>query len=97
MFSIFGKFVAHSGKRDELIDYILEGLQELKGCKLYIVNTSPDDEDAVYIYEVWENKEAHKASLTNEKVKAAIQKAIPLIAEMSDQTMLIPVAGSKGL
>ncbi len=97
MFSLYGKFTAHEGKRDELIGYILESADQLDGCKLYIVNKSPDDENAVYVYEVWESKEAHHASLDNEKVKTAIQKAMPLIAGMSDQTTLTPVEGSKGL
>ncbi len=97
MFSLFGKFTAHEGKRDELIRYILEGSKDMDGCKLYILNTSSEDKNVIYIYELWENEEAHKASLTNENVKKSIQKAIPLIANMSNQTTLIPVKGSKGI
>jgi quinol monooxygenase YgiN len=97
MFSLFGKFTAHEGKRDELIGYILEASKDMAGCILYVLNKSPEDKNAIYIYEVWENEEAHKASLTNESVKTAIQKAMPLIANMSDQTTLIPIEGSKGI
>lgn len=97
MISLYGTFTAHPGKRNELVGYITQVFDELTDCKLYLVNTSLEDENVIHIFEVWESEEAHQTSLSNTKVKAAIQQALPLIKEMSGSKKLQPVKGSKGL
>jgi quinol monooxygenase YgiN len=89
---------AHPGKRDELAKLMLESadtLEGMEGCIFYIINESVDDPDVLWIMELWENAEAHAASLKNERVLAVIQRCRPLIAGVSG----VPVRpiGGKGL
>lgn len=97
-YGLFGKFTAQPGKRDELAAILLQAselLQHNEGCVHYLISTN-DEADAVWVSEVWTDKEAHDASLEPDDVKAVIQQAMPLIASMSDQTEL-QVLGGKGV
>lgn len=83
-YTMFGQLKAHTGKRDELAQALLESSeQDMEGCLIYIVNESVDDPDTLWIMELWESAEAHAASLKDEKVLAVIQRCRPLIAEVS--------------
>jgi len=78
-----GRLVARPGQRDALAKILLEdetGLQAMPGCRLYLVFASEKEPDALLITELWETEEAHKASLALPGVKAAIARALPLIA-----------------
>lgn len=97
-YGLFGKFSAQPGKRDELVQYLLQAaalLERDPGCVHYVVSTS-DEPGAVWVSEVWSNKDAHDASLEPEDIRALIQEARPLIAGMSDRTELA-VHGGKGV
>ena len=97
-YGLFGKFSAQPGKRDELVQYLLQAaalLERDPGCVHYVVSTS-DEPDAVWVSELWSNKGAHDASLEPEEIRAVIQQARPLIAGMSDRTELA-VHGGKGV
>jgi quinol monooxygenase YgiN len=93
MYGLIGKFSAAPGKRDELISYLLEGIQHLPGCLSYVVARDPKDPDAVWVSEVWRDRESHRASLGLASVKAAIQKAKPIIARFDQSVELEPVGG----
>ncbi|MDF2657877.1 MAG: antibiotic biosynthesis monooxygenase [Paenibacillus sp.] len=95
---MYVKFTAKSGQRDNLVNILLEGAaseQPVKECELYIVNISDTEPDAVWVTEVWSHSEAQEASLAKEETKAAIQRAMPLIAGV-ESIKLTPVGG-KGL
>lgn len=97
-FAMFGKLTAHPGRREELVSLLLEAsrsLNDMEGCRLYIINESVDDPDAIWITELWRDAEAHANSLKNEEVLAVIQRARPLIAGI-EPIRLRPVGG-KGL
>lgn len=99
MYGLFGKFTVQTGKRDALIDVLLkaaEAMQELEGCYLYVVNSAPDDPDAVWVNEIWRSREDHQASLSHEAVKTLIMEGRPLIAGMGERFEVNP-AGGKGL
>ena len=98
-FAMGGKLLAQAGQRDALVAILLEAarlLGEMPECELYIVNTIPDEPDAVWVTELWSSEEAHGKSLEREDVRALIQRAMPLIVGMADQVRLTPVGG-KGL
>ncbi len=98
-FGLFGSIVAHAGQRDALLRELTTAagqVAQLPGCEMWIVNTSPDDPDSVWVYEVWRSREDHAASLTKDDVKATIERARPLIAGFGERTTLEPIAG-KGL
>lgn len=97
-YGLVGKFSAQPGKREELVDYLLDAaslLERNPGCIHYVVSTS-DEPEAVWVSEVWTDQAAHDASLDPEDIRSLIQQARPLIAGMSDQTSL-SVRGGKGL
>ena len=98
-FGLCGIMKAQPGQRDALLDILLEAadlVADLPSCEVWIVNTMPDDPDAVWVTEVWRSEADHAASLTGDEVKAVIARARPLIAGFGEQFTLEPVAG-KGL
>lgn len=97
-YGLHGHFTAQPGHGDALAEILLaaaEGLGANEACLLYLVSRSPNDPDVVWVTEAWTSKEAHDQSLQGEDVKAAIQRARPLIAGMTG-TELRPVGG-KGI
>ncbi|MFC0215523.1 putative quinol monooxygenase [Paenibacillus chartarius] len=97
-FGMHVKFTAKSGQRDALVAILLEGqaaMESIHECELYIVSVSDTDPDAIWVTEVWSDAEAHAASLALDETKAAIQRAMPLIAHI-DAVKMKP-AGGKGL
>lgn len=97
-FGLLGKFSAQPGKREELVQHLLQAaalLEANPGCLHYVVSTSLDP-DAVWVSEVWVDEAAHDSSLALEDIRSLIQLARPLIARMSDHTELT-VRGGKGL
>jgi quinol monooxygenase YgiN len=95
-FGLFGKLTAHPGQRDALLALLMEGVSDLPGCDLYVVNISADEPDSIWIYEAWHSEADHAASLNDERVREVISRAMPLIAGFGDQIKLQPVFG-KGL
>jgi quinol monooxygenase YgiN len=65
----------------------------LPGCLSFVVAIDPADANAVWVTEVWTDQAAHQASLSIPAVKASIERAMPLIAGMSNRNELEPVGG----
>jgi quinol monooxygenase YgiN len=98
-FGLIGKITAHEGKRDALVQILLEAadlMQSVEGCELYVVNISDDEPEAVWVNEVWSDSEAHAESLKREEILALIQRGMQLISGFGERIMLQPVGG-KGL
>jgi len=95
-YGLLGKMRAVPGKRAELIAILLEGTGAMPGCLAYIVAEDAKEPDAIWITEVWDKAESHKASLQLPAVQAAIAKGRPLIAGFDSQVEL-NVAGGVGL
>ena len=93
MYGLIGKMTAIQGQRDALASAMLEGTTAMPGCLSYIIAHDPADPDALWITEVWNNKESHAASLALPAVKAAIAKGRPLIAGFSNRTETTPIGG----
>lgn len=93
MHGLIGKMTAVAGKRDELISALLEGIKDMPGCLSYIVAKDSNDPDAVWITEVWDSPESHRASLKLPAVQAAISRGRPLIAGFGDSFLTQPVGG----
>jgi quinol monooxygenase YgiN len=55
------RFVAHPGRRDELIALML-GEEAIPGCLSFVFAREPGDSDAMWITEVWEPKASWEAS-----------------------------------
>lgn len=93
MFGLIGKMRAVAGERDALIAILLEGTGGMPGCLSYIVARDSADADSIWITEVWDRRESHRASLQLPAVRAAIARARPLIAGFESGTETQPVGG----
>ncbi len=93
MFGLIGKMRAAPGRRDELIAIIGGGTDEMPGCRSYVLAEDLADADLIWITEIWESEDAHKASLQLQIVKDTIAKGRPLIAGFEMSVKTHPVAG----
>lgn len=96
MYGRIGKLRATRGKRDDLAAVLLEGSRDMPGCLSYVVANDPEDLDALWITEVWDDLASHRASLGLSTVQAAIAKGRSWIVGFEDQVETIPV-GRHGL
>jgi quinol monooxygenase YgiN len=98
-YSVNGKISALEGNGEALKNILLEAaneMEQVQGCHLYIVGMDHEDKDSVYVYEVWESAEAHKASLSLPVFQKLITSARPIIKEMTSYPEL-KIYGGKGL
>ena len=93
MHGLIGRMRCQPGQRNALIAILLEGTGAMPGCLSYVVAKDPADADAIWITEVWDSKTSHRASLQLPAVRAAIQRARPLIAGFESGQETIPVGG----
>lgn len=91
LFGMIGQMKSVTGKRDELIGYLLEGSRGMPGNLAYIVAKDASDRETVWITEVWRSKADHAASLSLPQVRDAITKARPVIADFGLSAETIPV------
>ena len=93
MYGLIGRIRAVAGERAALAT-ILEGDGGgMPGCLSYVVAEDPSDADALWVTEVWESEEAHRASLQLPSVQAAIAKGRPLIAGFDQHIETRPLGG----
>ena len=93
MYGLIGKIHAIDGQREALAQILLNGISGMPGCLSYIVAEDVGDENALWITEVWESQERHRASLSLDSVKKAIAKGKPLIAGFGERFETTPLGG----
>jgi quinol monooxygenase YgiN len=93
MYGLIGKIIANEGKRDELIDILVNGATGMSGCLSYIVAKDESDPNSLWVTEVWESKEDHAASLSLPSVQEAITQGKPLIAGFGERFETTPIGG----
>ncbi|ESQ79800.1 putative quinol monooxygenase [Asticcacaulis sp. YBE204] len=93
MYGLIGNFTAQPGQRNELISLMTASVSALPGCLSYVVAKDPNDADKIWITEVWDSADSHKASLHIPAVAETIKKAMPLIAGFGDHIVTEPVGG----
>ena len=93
MYGLIGRMKAVAGQRDAVLAILLEGTGAMPGCLSYIVAKDPEDADALWVTEVWDNRDSHRASLQLPAVQAAIARARPLIAGFDNRHETEPVGG----
>lgn len=94
MYGLIGKMRAQAGQREALERVLLAGTDAMPGCLSYIVARDKDDADALWITEVWDSAESHRASLRLPGVQAAIAEGRPLIAGFDSHVETQPVGGT---
>lgn len=92
MYGLIGKLTTVPGQREALIAILTPG-GTMPGCRSYIVAKDPDHADVIYVTEVWDSSERHRASLTLPAVQEAIARGRPLIAGFETLATTEPVGG----
>ena len=85
MYGLISKILTQPGRRDDLAEVLMEGSSDMPGCTSYVVVRDPDDQDALWVTEVWESRDAHQASLQLPQVQLAMEHGRPLIAEFAER------------
>ncbi|MFW6192919.1 MAG: putative quinol monooxygenase, partial [Gemmatimonadota bacterium] len=93
MYGRIGKIVAAPGERDALADILLENAGEMPGCLSYVVAADAEDPDTLWVTEVWESEEKHRASLSRAAVQDAMERGRPLIEAIGEGTTTAPLGG----
>jgi quinol monooxygenase YgiN len=94
MYGLIGKMSAVEGQRDALAAILAEATGEMPGCLSYVLAHDAQDPNGIWITEVWDNAESHKASLKLPAVQAAIAKARPMIAGFGNRVETTPIAAT---
>ena len=65
------------GRRDLLVEHLTahNDLLSTLGCRLYEVGVDDEKPDTVYVMELWDSAEAHRASLQQPAVRESIARA----------------------
>lgn len=96
MYAMTGRLVSQLGRRGELVHILQQAAElvgELPACRMYIVGEDISNDTHVWVIEAWDDKQAHDASLTDERVRALIAQARPLLAAAPDGAELEIVGG----
>ena len=93
MYGLIGKMSSKPGQRDALLALLLHGAENMPGCLSYVIAKDTEDENGVWITEVWEDEASHHNSLQIPSVRHAITKAMPLIAGFEPGVITDPVGG----
>ncbi len=99
MYGMVGKMVAQAGVRSQFIEILTQAAQivgQMPGCRLYVVNEDAADDVTLWIYEAWDDKDAHDLSLQDPRVRALIAEAMPLMGGAPSGSEL-RVMGGHGL
>jgi len=81
-YGYFVKFKTLDGKREELISILVQAAQSaatLKACRQYLIYRDTKDENQVCVHEIWNTKEDHDRSLSNQASRDLIPKAMILL------------------
>ncbi len=92
MYGLISQMLVVAEQRDTLIDILLEGTKNMPGCQSYIIAKDSTNEEAVWVTEVWDDKESHAASLNLPAVQEAIAKGKPMITGFGQRIETVPVA-----
>lgn len=98
-FGLYGRFLVRADDRDKLSSILLEAAESMvrvDDCEIYQVSVSPEEPQAVYVYEVWKDEAAHQASLALDVTQTLIRRAKPLIMGM-ERINTLQTLGGKGL
>lgn len=93
MYGLIGKIVAVEGKRQELATILIEGVGGMPGCLSYVVAEDVEDQNALWVTEVWDSEASHESSLSLPSVQEAIRKGRPLIAGFEERFVTTPLGG----
>ena len=94
-YGLLNKLTAKPGKRDEVISILLESgkLLDDPACQMYMVSEAADDPNVIYVTDLWTSKQRHQKALQKPELRPFVEKAMPLLEGMPEQTEIKPVGG----
>lgn len=99
IYGLHGSLKAIEGKGSHLAGLLLkasEVLASVEGCRLYMISIDAHDENLIWVTEAWDSKENHTASLQDERIRAIIGEAMPLLDGMPTGGKSLKVLGGLG-
>jgi quinol monooxygenase YgiN len=93
MYGLVNKLIAAPGKREALLEILVDASGGMPGCLSYVVARDAGDENAIWVTEVWQSQADHEQSLMRPEVKAAIEKGRPFVAGFDVRAVTAPVGG----
>ena len=94
-YGLIGQMIAQPGQRAALVAALAEGTGTMPGNIAYLIGEDSANPDAIWIVELWSDKDAHAASLQLPAVQAAIKKGRPLIVGFGQRIEFKPVASAR--
>lgn len=91
------RMVAQPGQGGALADTLLrvaDGLRDAPGCELYLVNAAADEDDTVWVTEVWTDEAASDRALSGELGEVGIGEVLALLAGPPELVELTPLGGA---
>lgn len=95
-YGLISEILSAPGRRNDLVAVLLEGARNMPGCRAYLVAADATRDDAIWVTEVWDSREAHARAVASPAVQAAIAKGAPLIAGFANHAETVPL-GAVGL
>ena len=96
MYAMTGKLISQKGKRPQLVTILREAaeiVRDISECKMYVVCEDTTNENAVWVFEAWDDQQAHDNSLQSERTRNLISQAKPLLAAAPDGAELTVIGG----
>lgn len=93
MYGLIGRIRCVPGQRDALASILIEGTAAMPGCTAYVVAADASDPDSLWVTEVWDSPESHRASLSLPAVQRAISEGKALIAGFGERFETRPIGG----
>jgi quinol monooxygenase YgiN len=90
-YGLIGQIIAQPGQRAALAAILTEGRARMPGNFVYLVGEDTANPDALWVVELWADRQAHAASLDLPQVAAAIARGRPLIAGFGTRAEFTPV------
>lgn len=99
-YGLHGKLIATKGNREKLTEILLEAseiVKNAKGSHIYLISNDNEDENTVWVTEVWDSKDDHDNSLELDEVREFIKKAMPYVDGPPNKGHEFSVLGGLGI
>ena len=97
---LINKMTTKPGKRQEVIDIMVKAgkpFDENPSCLIYLLGGAKDDPNAIWVQDIWTNKEDHETAMQTEEMAAYIKQAMPLLEGMPEQFEIEPAGGKSAI
>ena len=91
VYGLIAKLTTLPGKREDFIPILVKSSSRMSGCFSYVVAKDADNENVLWVTEVWDSEANHAASLSLPEVKTAILRARTLVAAFERVAVTSPV------